>query len=60
MGYQLYSFLPHTHLPIEETFSKVKLKLQTLETDFSDIETLVLATITPENCQGWIASCNIC
>jgi len=60
MGYQLYNFLPHTHLPIEETFSTVKLKLRTLETDFSDIETLVLAPTTPENCQGWIASCNIC
>jgi len=29
-------------MPIEETFSKVKLKLKALEADFSDIETLVL------------------
>ena len=42
--------------------SKVKLELKALEADFSDIETLVLAafaSITPKNCQGWIASCNI-
>ena len=46
-------------MPIEETFSKVKLELKTLGTDFNDIETLVLAAFATVTPQAWIANCNI-
>ena len=46
--------------PIEETFSKVKTEMKNLEesmTNVLDIETIVLnafATVTSQDCQGWI------
>ena len=46
--------------PIEETFSKVKAEMKNMEVsmeDVLDIETIVFsafATITPEDCKGWI------
>ena len=46
--------------PIEETFSKVKAEMKNLEAsmaDVADIETIVycaFATVTPEDCKGWI------
>lgn len=46
--------------PIEETFSKVKAEMKNMEVSMAgvlDIETIVLsafATITPEDCKGWI------
>ena len=48
--------------PIEETFSKLKQSLQTVEEDITDIETLVLecfTQVTPEDCQGWILHIDI-
>lgn len=49
--------------PIEMTFSKVKSTIKELEgssTIHHDIETLMLmafASVTPEDCQGWIRHC---
>ena len=49
--------------PIEMTFSKVKSTIKELETIMlheNDIETLMLtafASITPQDCQGWISHC---
>ena len=46
--------------PIEEMFSKVKTEMKRLEvslTNIMDIKTIALsafASITPEDCQGWI------
>ena len=46
--------------PIEETFSKVKAEMKNLEVsmvDVMDIETIVFsafATVTPDDCKGWI------
>ena len=51
--------------PIEETFSKVKQSLKSIEkevTHTSDIETLLLLgflQVTPEDCCGWIRDCSI-
>lgn len=51
--------------PIEETFSKVKTEMKYQEqsmADVSDIETIVLsafATITPDDCKGWILNNSI-
>ena len=42
-------------MPIELAFSKVK---ASLKTDILDMETALLsafATITPQDCQGWIS-----
>ena len=45
--------------PIEQTFSKVKTVLKSIESDMEDVddvETLLLASftsITPEDCEGW-------
>lgn len=47
--------------PIEETFSKVKTNLKSVESHVgheTDVETLVLASfasVTPEDCQGWVS-----
>ena len=46
--------------PIEETFSKVKAEMKSLEAsmaDVADIETIVFSAfvrVTPEDCKGWI------
>ena len=51
--------------PIEEAFSKVKREMKSLERnmqDISDVETILLAafaSITAEDCCGWISHCNI-
>ena len=50
--------------PIEEAFSKVKSEFKHLEEYMAtcDTPTLLLAafaSITPEDCQGWISHCNI-
>ena len=50
--------------PIEEAFSKVKSEMKLLErtTDVSDTETILLtafASITPQDCQGWVSHCKI-
>lgn len=48
--------------PIEETFSKVKAEMKNMEAamaDVLDIETIVysaFATITPDDCKGWITN----
>ncbi|SMN02410.1 Mobile element protein [uncultured Candidatus Thioglobus sp.] len=60
----LVHFLPpysHDFNPIEETFSKVKAEMKNL-VDVPDIETIVLsafATVTPEDCKGWILNNSI-
>ena len=44
--------------PIEEAFSKVKTELKTIEPGITDIETAILAsfaTITAQDCRGWIS-----
>ena len=44
--------------PIEEAFSKVKTELRSIEAQFIDIETALLAsfaTITEQDCRGWIS-----
>lgn len=48
--------------PIEMAFSKVKSNIKDLEDSLpnSDIETVMMkafATITPQDCQGWISHC---
>jgi len=51
--------------PIEQTFSKVKTVLKSIESDMEDIddvETLLLASftsITPEDCESWISHSGI-
>ena len=51
--------------PIEETFSKVKTTLKSIESGMihiTDIETLVLLSfmeVTPEDCKGWIYSTGV-
>ena len=50
--------------PIEESFSKVKNEIKSLERtmDTSDTETIMLAafsSISPSDCQGWISHCDI-
>lgn len=50
--------------PIEETFSKVKTELKSMEEnmDIDDIEILLLASfgsVTPQDCQGWISHSGI-
>ena len=50
--------------PIEEAFSKVKSEIKHLERtmDTSDIEIITLAafaSVTQEDCQGWVSHCNI-
>ena len=44
--------------PIEEAFSKVKTELRSIEAQFMDIETTLLASFTTlreQDCRGWIA-----
>ena len=51
--------------PIEETFSKVKLSMKSIEKELvhtSDCEALLLLSflqVTPEDCQAWICNCGI-
>ena len=43
---------------IKEAFSKVKTELRSIEAEFMDIETALLAsftTITEQDCRGWIS-----
>ena len=43
-------------LTIEEAFSKVKTELKRIEIrEIFDTETAVLATITTDDCKGWIS-----
>ena len=44
--------------PIEEAFSKVKTELKSIEPHITDVETAIpasFATITPQDCKGWIS-----
>ena len=51
--------------PIEETFSKVKQAMKSINTEntrLSDCETVLLQSflqVTPDDCQGWIHNCGI-
>ena len=51
--------------PIEETFSKVKQSMKSIEKELvytSDCEALLLLSflqVTPEDCQAWICNCGI-
>ena len=50
--------------PIEETFSKVKQAMKSINTEenTSDCENVLLQSflqVTPEDCQGWINNCGI-
>ena len=51
--------------PIEETFSKVKQSMKSIEKEIvytSDCETLLLQSflqVTPDDCQAWIRNCGI-
>ena len=51
--------------PIEELFSKVKTTLKSFEFDMThitDLQTLLLSSftsVTVEDCNGWIAHCDI-
>ena len=61
----LVHFLPPyspDYNPIEETFSKVKMEMKKLEGSPFDIETIVhaaFATVTPDDCKGWILNNSI-
>ena len=51
--------------PIEETFSKIKQAMKSIERDtiqIRDCETVLLQSflqVTPDDCQGWIHNCGI-
>ena len=66
VGALVHFLLPYSPdlASIEETFSKVKTTLNSIESGMihiTDIETLVLSfmEVTPEDCKGWIYSTGV-